>query len=216
MNFTILSVSDRFKNISAKNKKILFDWNYVPIDSFNAHKDDYVKKLEDIGVADTWVYAHPRSPGHFGCFISHYNAWKYIIDNNLPYLIVLEDDALLTKAFQKTIKEILEAAGNEYDFISLWAKNQTSYVRDNVIVRSKKTQNSDGQFSNTAAMIYSNSGSKKMIKLFKKKGLYSNLDDMIYDFSSKDLLIGFTYNNIDGDIVINVDRDRLKSEIFNR
>lgn len=29
--------------------------------------------------------------GELGCFMGHFNSWKYIVDNNIPYCIIMED-----------------------------------------------------------------------------------------------------------------------------
>lgn len=34
-----------------------------------------------------------ESPGAIGCFMSHYNIWKYIMDNNIHNTLIIEDDA---------------------------------------------------------------------------------------------------------------------------
>lgn len=34
-----------------------------------------------------------ESPGAVGCFISHYNIWKMVVDNNIPNILIMEDDA---------------------------------------------------------------------------------------------------------------------------
>lgn len=36
-------------------------------------------------------------PGAVGCALTHMNVWLYIVENNIPALIVLEDDALLNE-----------------------------------------------------------------------------------------------------------------------
>ena len=47
--------------------------------------------------------------GSIGCSMSHYNLWKKCVDNNFPYIIVLEDDVSLpNKISRYVLKKISE------------------------------------------------------------------------------------------------------------
>lgn len=42
--------------------------------------------------ANQSAYHKPLNPGEIGCYLSHRKAWQYIIDQQLPWALVLEDD----------------------------------------------------------------------------------------------------------------------------
>ncbi|MAI68498.1 MAG: glycosyl transferase family 25, partial [Rhizobiales bacterium TMED143] len=38
------------------------------------------------------IYPFPLSPGEVGCFLSHRACWQRIVDQDLPYALIVEDD----------------------------------------------------------------------------------------------------------------------------
>ena len=65
--------------------------------------------------AKTRRSAHGRDlkPGELGCFLSHRAAYQKIVDDNLDYALLLEDDA----RFHENTKEVLETLlKKEFDF----------------------------------------------------------------------------------------------------
>ena len=49
-----------------------------------------------------WNYPRKSHLGRCGCFCSHMELYKYIIDNQLNDVLILEDDAVLHKSLPKT------------------------------------------------------------------------------------------------------------------
>lgn len=45
--------------------------------------------------------------GQIGCFMSHHNLWKRIIDEKTPYALVLEDDAQWDEDFFAVVDEVI-------------------------------------------------------------------------------------------------------------
>jgi glycosyl transferase family 25 len=46
------------------------------------------------------------TPGEIGCYLSHVNAWKTVMQRELPYAIVLEDDVIISKDLMNVVEEI--------------------------------------------------------------------------------------------------------------
>jgi len=46
------------------------------------------------------------SPGEIGAYFSHVNSWKTIIQRQLPYAIVLEDDVILSPNLMEVVEEL--------------------------------------------------------------------------------------------------------------
>lgn len=42
----------------------------------------------------------------FGCAISHYSVYNKVVDNNLDFALILEDDAILSQELSKNLKQI--------------------------------------------------------------------------------------------------------------
>lgn len=70
-------------------------------------------------------YHYPLSAGQIGCYLSHRKAWQTIVDRQLDYAIVLEDDFILKNDLNHTIKNI-EQAPIDWQMIKLSAyQNRT-------------------------------------------------------------------------------------------
>ena len=59
--------------------------------------------------------------GEIGCALSHYFLWKRIVDEQLPYALILEDDVTIGHDFLATVEKQLEHAP-EYDLMYLGRK----------------------------------------------------------------------------------------------
>lgn len=57
------------------------------------------------------------TPSMIGIFLSHMKAWKYIVDNNLPSALIVEDDVILDQQFQYKIKLLEKHIPSNWDMI---------------------------------------------------------------------------------------------------
>lgn len=81
--------------------------------------------LKDVGKLVRMSEFKFRKPymnsSEIGVFLSHYNIWKEILDKQIPYTIIFEDDAKLeTKNFAKELEKIMNNAPENFDIISLY------------------------------------------------------------------------------------------------
>lgn len=56
--------------------------------------------------------------GEIGCYLSHYNLWRSIVTQDIPYAVILEDDAVLEDDFPEIINA-LPNIGWQWDVIRL-------------------------------------------------------------------------------------------------
>jgi glycosyl transferase family 25 len=63
------------------------------------------------------------TPGMVGCGASHINIWKRVVEENMPYAIVLEDDALLAPDFVEVAKAALRDVPDDYHLLLLGCFN---------------------------------------------------------------------------------------------
>jgi GR25 family glycosyltransferase involved in LPS biosynthesis len=89
------------------------------------HHPDTDLSLKDAGKLvrmNEFTYRKPfMNSSEIGCFLSHYNIWKDILNNEIPYTIIFEDDAKLdTKIFAKELEKIMNNAPENFDIISLY------------------------------------------------------------------------------------------------
>ena len=58
--------------------------------------------------------------GEFGCFLSHLQIWEDLIDNNIDYGIIFEDDAKIDENFKNKLNIIMKNIPKDFTWISLY------------------------------------------------------------------------------------------------
>ena len=85
------------------------------VDGLHINREDYADRLEQYHSKkgscfrlrhNKARFAGKLSPGEIGCYLSHYNLWKKIVDKNIPAAVILEDDAEPNPDFTTVISEI--------------------------------------------------------------------------------------------------------------
>ena len=59
------------------------------------------------------------SMGMIGCWLSHLKVWKKVVDENLPYAIVLEDDTIFPENYSNKINGLLPLIPENADIVLL-------------------------------------------------------------------------------------------------
>lgn len=94
---------------------------------------DRVKELQGKGVFNrgkNWnrcKYGQSRNffPGEIGCYLSHMEVWKDIVENNIKHALVFEDDSLIDpNKFFKHLDLIMNNLPKEEYYISLYHSPQ--------------------------------------------------------------------------------------------
>ena len=88
------------------------------------------------------------SLGAIGCYMSHYNLWEKCVSNNLPYIIIVEDDVYINKISEKNIDKIT----------NILLKPNSIFISSNV------TKNKITYFQGTHFYIASNDACKNLIE----------------------------------------------------
>lgn len=121
--------------------------------------------------------------GEIGCLLSHISLWKKIIDNNLPYMAIFEDDIYLGSKANSFLKD------------SSWIPEKVEIVKleafsDSVQVElfSKKSLIDDralfllkGKHLGTAGYIISNTGARDLLKYINELEIIKPIDDIMFD-----------------------------------
>ena len=93
---------ERLSNISAQCKKYNID--FVRIPAFDGSTLDLEKLAYD--TACRYEMGRSIQPGEVGCFLSHKKALDAFLSSEDDYAVILEDDAILSKNFSKSISDI--------------------------------------------------------------------------------------------------------------
>lgn len=79
------------------------------IDAFDGQllTSEYLEKNYDSSLAKTTA-GRELTPGEIGCALSHLSVYRKIIADELPFAVILEDDALIGIQFPDVCKRVLE------------------------------------------------------------------------------------------------------------
>ncbi len=140
--------SDRRSNMEAILKELNVDYEWVKaVDGKATLSDSYVrqnniKMMEDFSEP---YHGRPLKLGEIGCFLSHYNVWRDVLDKGFNEVIVFEDDIRFEPYFKHklaAVKNELAAINLDWDLIFLgrkilhnvveeWVENSTMLVHVN-------------------------------------------------------------------------------------
>ena len=68
--------------------------------------------------ANQRYYHRDLTLGEVGCYISHMRVWQKVVDESIPYAIVLEDDLHIEPSFAAILNQI-EQLSTDWDMIKL-------------------------------------------------------------------------------------------------
>ena len=133
--------------------------------------------------------------GEKGVFISHLRIYRDIVEKNIPYAMILEDDPILCENFKERLTKVVEELPDDFNifyfggrFTPEFKMDEGSYIRitDNIVAHhpSKIDLTSDNYNRGTFGYIISNSFAKAIITLFKLKcHYYIPLDHWLIQYS---------------------------------
>ena len=137
-------IIQKMNNISIKNYTF-----------FNAidgnHLENYNFVFKPIPKWKSPFKNRPITVGEIGCALSHYSIWKYIVDNNIDKVLILEDDVEFTENFIDIYNKIQDVnidllyigrnplnielnLGDENEINNLMVKAKTSYNAHSYII----------------------------------------------------------------------------------
>jgi len=98
---------ERKKTMEEKIKKTCLS-NYIFMDAVYGKTELHKYDFE---VIPNYIDPYKNTPmyvGIIGCTLSHYFVWKYIFENNIEKLLILEDDCVFSENFDIMLKYILD------------------------------------------------------------------------------------------------------------
>ena len=140
-NVKILVISlkrslDRRKQVEKEMQKISLPWSFLDAvdgSALAATPVEYKPRKVEL------LQGYALTPNEIGCYLSHKEAWKYCVQENVPTLI-LEDDFVLSSNFEEVLKTILESERDwnflrlqglyEVPYETLFEKSGVSFVRN--------------------------------------------------------------------------------------
>jgi glycosyl transferase family 25 len=151
--------------------------NYFKCAAFDAELDDANEILKDNKIFLTDTFYDKCNEGQLGCFLSHFQLWKYIIKSNLDMAIILEDDVKIYNNFNKIIDIVYENLPVKFDYVHLFIhpdKQNIQYLegKDGDIIPAEDN-------FGTVAYIISLRGAKRLVKLTELLKIQAPVDRQI-------------------------------------
>ena len=141
------------------------------------------------------------APGEIGCFLSHLHIWKKIINDNLPYALIFEDDTYFCDDFKEKWEKILQSQLTPVDTILYLGGRPTpnyktfsgKMISQDIIETNTKVDRD----RTTHAYFLTKEGAQFLVKTFYEKMKNPYTTDKKYHFRAVDhyMLMAFRRAN---------------------
>lgn len=161
----------------------LFDEHDVAFDYFDAinkFQVDVVLQKYNLEVRSKRI-----SEGEVACYLSHYCLWQQVVEQNLPYLMVFEDDIW----FSKTANDFLNNPDwlpNDFDVTKLETMHCRVMINKGINLRSEhKLCQIRSSHMGMAGYIVSQKGAKKLLAMTQQLGVDRPVDHIMFELLIK-------------------------------
>lgn len=175
--FIISLEKDKERSNYLKNEVYPKLSNYFKCKAFNAEEDDPNEVLKENNIFISDIFVEKCNIGQLGCFLSHFQLWKYIVEQGLDLAIVMEDDVKIYKNFNRIIDTIHENLPVKFDYVHLFIhpdKQKIDYLegKEGDIIPAEDN-------FGTVAYLISLRGAKRLIKLTEMLKIQAPVDRQI-------------------------------------
>ncbi|XP_012689193.1 procollagen galactosyltransferase 1 [Clupea harengus] len=111
-------------------------------------------------------HGRPLTKGELGCFLSHYNIWKEIVERGLRTSLVIEDDLRFEVFFKRRLQNLMaevESEGLDWDLIYIGRKRMQVDHREKAVPNIHNLVEADYSYW-TLGYMMSLQGAKKLLK----------------------------------------------------
>ncbi len=123
----LINREDKLNHFTKELKKE-FPITYCKLNAILGIQPDIIKKFELNFNTDK------LNKGEIGCFCSHISILQYIVNNNIPWTTIFEDDVIFCKNFKKKFKLVLnQLQGNNAGLIYLGGRTTTESLEENFL-----------------------------------------------------------------------------------
>ncbi|XP_011526601.1 procollagen galactosyltransferase 1 isoform X3 [Homo sapiens] len=110
-------------------------------------------------------HGRPLTKGELGCFLSHYNIWKEVVDRGLQKSLVFEDDLRFEIFFKRRLMNLMrdvEREGLDWDLIYVGRKRMQVEHPEKAVPRVRNLVEADYSYW-TLAYVISLQGARKLL-----------------------------------------------------
>ncbi|MCK7608046.1 glycosyltransferase family 25 protein [Acinetobacter portensis] len=168
-----------------KHIKEQFESKNIAFQFFDALTPDLARPLAEKMKLN--ISNEDLSPGELACFMSHISIWQKIVDENIPYLAIFEDDIFLGEQADRILNSY-EWIEKDWDIIKLEAFADRLFLAKEIscIKNTQRTiRKLNGKNLGTAGYILSQKGAKAYLDYVSARPLIP-LDEMMFDIFIKE------------------------------
>jgi glycosyl transferase, family 25 len=151
---------------------------YINLDRDSLRKTRLEEELSRVGLSaervsavdgravPNWLqtfYDNRMGPGEVGCSASHLTICRIIVEKNIPFALILEDDARLDNELLAMINEAVDKAPRNWDIIRLIESSSRPVQYINSVGRGKSLVRYLRVPRSTTGLIVSHSGARKLL-----------------------------------------------------
>ena len=157
----------------------LFHEHHLDFSYFDAiNKQQVADTLEKYNLT---VNTDKLSAGEIGCILSHYSLWQQMVEYNLRYLIVFEDDIYLAKG-AKNLLNNLSWLPDDFDLIKLETMYEEVMLKKVIKLNPPyHLLHMKSRHLGTAGYIISQQTAKKIMNNINVLGIQVPVDHMIFE-----------------------------------
>ncbi len=143
-----------------------FEAHNLPFERIDAVDGDCLSRSDVDALYDfnQSSYHKHLTSGEIGCYLSHMHVWQKIVDDQLDYAVILEDDIILQQNIQQGL-EAIEGIEQPWDLVKL----AETHIKRTVVHQYSANEFSLVTYnkvpSRTCAQVVSLAGAKKLIAL---------------------------------------------------
>lgn len=170
---SLIEEYERRKHIDSLFEEFELDFEYF----------DAINKLQvanNLGKYNLTVNTDRMSSGEVACYLSHYSLWQRVIDHELPYLMVFEDDIYFSQS-AKVLLSDLNWLPVSFDVIKLETMYDRVMVDKGVHLLSEhRLCRIKSRHMGMAGYIVSQEGAKNLIAIVKRLGIDRPVDHVMF------------------------------------
>lgn len=170
--------ADRFSYVKSQFDKLGLEIERIEGVDADSLTQDNIKEVYS-SEKNRKTYVRPLHKGQIACYMAHIKAWKTIIDQDLDYAFILEDDAMISDKFSEALS-FFDSTLGKWDFVRIQsnAKPKRIFHCENI-----------GDFSfvqyintpgNTVAQVISKSAAITLLKGLLPFGMPVDINQQYY------------------------------------
>lgn len=179
MDIFVISLKDAFARRLHIDQQ--FGEQKIKFHYFNAVEPDQIETV--ISNTGFELKGCSLTKGEIGCFLSHISLWKKIVDENLPYMAIFEDDIHLSSSAKIFLSDT-NWIPKDIDIVKLEAFSKVVSIKlysKKTLIAKRYLHLLKGRHLGTAGYIISNQGARDILNYIKNLPEISPIDNILFE-----------------------------------